>query len=76
MIFEKDFLYLQRFAEEDPASQNIRIDSLFTYLGMESRLVKRDMTRLPDTAGPDYGRVAPLLQELRSRSRAYLKRSL
>lgn len=76
MIFEKDFMYLQRFAEEDPASQNIRIDSLFTYLGMESRLVKRGMTQLPDAAGPDYGRAAPLLQELQSRSQEYLKRSL
>ncbi len=34
-IFEKDFQYLQRFEENDPHSQNIRIHSLFSYLGLD-----------------------------------------
>ncbi len=34
-IFEKDFQYLQRFEESDPNSQNIRIHSLFSYLGLD-----------------------------------------
>ena len=34
-IFEKDFQYLQRFEESDPHSQNIRIHSLFSYLGLD-----------------------------------------
>lgn len=42
MIFEKDFQYLQRFAEEDPYSQNIRVESLFGYLGLKDRVVKQD----------------------------------
>ncbi len=39
VIFEKDFQYLLRFALDDPASQNIRVQSLFGRLGLEDRII-------------------------------------
>ena len=39
LIFQKDFQYLQRFDKEDPQSQNIRVESLFEYLGIVGKQV-------------------------------------
>lgn len=40
MIFEKRFVYLQRFKENDPNSQNMRIESLFGFLSCTERVLR------------------------------------
>lgn len=74
LIFEKDFQYLLRFAKDDPASQNIRIQSLFDRLGLKDRIVTED-------AGVrkmrmDYGPIRHRLDRFREESLDFLKQSL
>ena len=74
-IFEKDFLYLQRFRDTDPRSQNIRIQSLFGALDLTHRIVSQDhKPEKPDAI--DFGKVYEKLAEMRRASNAYLRESL
>lgn len=76
MIFGRDFLYLQRFSEHDPNSQNIRVDSLFGYLGIESRMVSSETIRFDGLNMEDYERINEKLSAFRDKSRTYLATSL
>lgn len=75
LIFEKDFLYLQRFADDNPCSQNIRVDSLFTYLDIDDIIVDSTM-RTRHNESLDYRRISELLRDYREKSRNYLQRCL
>ena len=74
LIFEKDFQYLLRFAPEDPASQNIRIQSLFDRLGLQDRIVT-EHTDAPQLR-MDHRTIQAELAEFREESLEYLKQSL
>ena len=74
-IFDRDFLYLQRFRDDDPESQNIRIHSLFGALGLGDRIVTQD--RKPARITPiDFGAVHATLANLRRSSITFLRESL
>ena len=74
-IFEKDFLYLQRFRDDDPESQNVRIQSLFGALGLTSRIVTQD--RKPAKINPiEFDAVSTKLTQMRRSSTAFLRESL
>lgn len=75
MIFEKDFQYLLRFAETDAISQNVRIHSLFHYLGLEGVTATQEKHFIlpPKT---DYSVIQEKIGTLRDRSIHYLENSL
>jgi len=71
LIFQKDFLYLERFSAADPRSQNIRVQSLFDLLSLNGRIVREgDKDAFPEK--PDYGTINPILSDFRKRSAEYL----
>lgn len=74
LIFEKNFQYLLRFAPDDPASQNIRIQSLFDRLGLHDRIVTEnaEMAR----THRDHGLIQERMAQFREESLEYLKQSL
>ena len=74
VIFQKDFQYLLRFALDDPASQNIRIQSLFGRLGLNDRII----TEYSDIAQLRMNQEAlqEQLASFRAESRNYLEQSL
>lgn len=74
LLFEKDFQYLQRFAKDDPNSQNIRVESLFKYLSLENRIVTENKEAEPLRVPYDSVRIK--LAEFREESENYLKRGL
>lgn len=74
MIFEKDFQYLQRFAENDPNSQNIRIQSLFGRLGLNDRMIQMGKER--NVSDMDYPAVNRKLNLFRDGSKEFLTDSL
>ena len=74
-IFEREFLYLQRFRDDDPRSQNIRVESLFGGLGLSQRIVSTD-TKPTRPAPIDYRAVNKKLAAMRRFSEDYLKTSL
>lgn len=74
MIFEKDFQYLQRFAEEDPRSQNIRVESLFGYLGNNQQIVSEDIVHAERELS--YEQINEKLSLFRHESNQYLMDSL
>lgn len=76
MMFERDFLYLKRFADDDTNSQNIRIDSLFGYLGVEDRIVDGENIRFDELEINNYERITGVINEFRDKSREYLKKAL
>lgn len=74
LIFEKDFQYLLRFAPDDPASQNIRIQSLFERLGLHSRIVTENTVTVQ--MNMNHGPIQDKLKQFREESMSYLKQSL
>lgn len=74
LIFEKDFQYLLRFAPDDPASQNIRIQSLFDRLDLHSRIVTENTDAIQMQM--EHGAIQEKLAQFREESVRYLKRSL
>ena len=74
VLFEKDFQYLLRFAPDDPASQNIRIQSLFGRLGLNDRIVteETDSVQIFMEYGPIWGK----LEIFRRESKQYLQQCL
>lgn len=73
LIFEKDFQYLLRFALDDPASQNIRIQSLFDRLDLQGRIVTENTAA---QLKMDHGSIQGKLAQFREESLHYLKQSL
>lgn len=75
LLFEKDFQYLQRFREDDPKSQNIRIHSLFSALEIKDQIVPPD--RNADVFPKiDWEHVRTKLDSMREDSKRYLSDSL
>ena len=74
LIFEKDFQYLQRFAKDDPNSQNIRVESLFGYLDLQDRVAAQE--KEVSELRMDYEKLRNRLDVLRSQSRAFLSDAL
>lgn len=73
LIFEQDFQYLLRFEETDPKSQNIRIQSLFDYLDLNSRIVTCQGSATPTIHVENYDAINRKLEALRVYSRNYLE---
>ena len=73
LIFEKDFQYLLRFRSDDPASQNIRIQSLFDRLDLQCRIVspEREEISIP----MDYTLIKEKLAVFRESSKQFLRKS-
>ncbi|MCD8356575.1 MAG: polysaccharide pyruvyl transferase family protein [Clostridia bacterium] len=76
LIFEKDFQYLLRFAEDDPDSQNIRIHSLFEFLGLNNRIVREGGNFLPSVQIDNYCEITEKLKSFRKHSQEYLRENL
>lgn len=76
LLFEKDFLYLQRFADNSPISQNIRIYSLFHLLKIENTIIRKKQYEMTDEIHLDYNAISPILEQFRQHSRNYLKTNL
>ena len=75
VIFQKNFQYLLRFAQEDPNSQNIRIQSLFERLGLENRIVSQNMLE-GYPLQIEYIPINEKLNEFRVSSEEYLRQAL
>lgn len=74
LLFEKKFQYLQRFREDDPGSQNIRIHSLFGYLSCTDRILEKpDRDKEIAPLDPEISRK---ISAMRRKSLDYLARSL
>lgn len=74
VIFEKSFQYLLRFAPDDPASQNIRIQSLFDRLCLHDRIVTENGDAVMHTMNDET--LQRELVGVREESLAFLKESL
>jgi len=74
LIFEKQFQYLQRFAENDVNSQNVRIQSLFGLLELEDRIIAG--TARPDPTETKYPDILQKLRIFREESRGFLADSM
>lgn len=72
MLFEKDFLYLKRFQDTDPAGQNIRIFSLFEKVGLTDRIIEDKKFEYADMQPIDYQYVTGILKDFRHESRQFL----
>jgi len=72
IIFEKQFFVFLKRSDEEPASDNIRIKELLSYVGLEIRLIDSNR-KIPDLEDKiDYNVVKTRLQPLKERSEAYL----
>lgn len=76
LLFEKDFQYLLRFGKDDPISQNLRIESLFNYLGLQDRIVAEEGAGQIALSIPDVPKVNQRIELLRAKSRDYLASAL
>lgn len=74
LLFQKDFLHLQRFSDEDPNSQNIRVETFLGYLGLTERIGKYNSPMYDDELRiKDYKNILDRLQQLRRQSQDYLE---
>lgn len=71
LLFEKNFHHLLRFDPKDQHSQNIRVESLFTKLGINEVIVKDENSRIP-AFEMDYSKITPEIKRLRNQSIDYL----
>ncbi|MDN0044615.1 polysaccharide pyruvyl transferase family protein [Mediterraneibacter glycyrrhizinilyticus] len=69
LIFNRNFQYLLRFSHNDPTSQNIRIYSLFDYLGIDDRIVLSIEGKLPPIEIINYSTINKKIEEFRSLSK-------
>ena len=76
LLFERDFQYLLRFRPDDPNSQNLRIESLFSLLSLEDRIVSEDRAGAPRPEAMDHAALSEKLAAFREVSRRYLADSL
>ena len=76
MLFQRNFTYLKRFADTDPACQNIRIYSLFEKAGLTDRIVENKKFEAADVRPIDYTKVDSILQDFRNHSREFLQNAL
>lgn len=76
LIFEKKFLYLKRFCDGHPENQNIRIESLFGYLGILNNIVEEKKFDSDDMKYLSYAEISKKLVEFREKSREYIQFNL
>lgn len=74
LLFNTQFIYLKRF-NDGVNSQNIRIDSLFNYLGIQNAIMNEKQFQHSDLPCIDYGQVNERVCEFRHSSLKYLKES-
>lgn len=75
LIFKKQFQYLLRFSDDDPNSQNIRIQSLFDYFELDDRIITENNTNFYGHM-IRYEKVNEKIEMLRKKSLRYLEESL
>ncbi len=75
LLFEKSFQYLQRFAEDDSRSQNIRIESLFELLGLRERIVLPEREKNPPLKIQNYQEINDIIRIFRDQSLRFLDQS-
>lgn len=76
LIFERNFQYLLRFKVTDPNSQNMRIQSLFDYLDLTSRIISSIDSDRPAAKIENYNSINTKIETLRIWSQNYLKECL
>ena len=74
--FEKKFLYLKRFSDDDPENQNIRIFSLFQELGLMGHMVEKKMFSEEDIKQMDYCEINNIITSFRKKSAEFLRKEL
>ncbi len=76
MIFEKKFLYLKRFKDNDEISQNIRVNSLLEKVNMKHLCIPEKEFQKQDIKDIDYDVIGSILCEFRKQSQEFLNKSL
>lgn len=76
LLFEKNFLYLKRFSDADPNSQNIRIISLFEKLGLQKHIIMEKEFTPNDIQYTDYIKIEEILSDFRKKSGEFLLNAL
>lgn len=76
VIFEKNFLYLKRFKNNDPNSENIRIDTLFGKLGLNDQIVDEKKFNCYDIKQINFLEVKNRLNVFISESENFIKHSI
>ena len=77
LIFNKQFLYLKRFADSEKYNQNIRVDSLLSELGLyKNVVVDENSFSLNNSTKIDYDSVEEKIEKLRRSSIQYLEKAL
>lgn len=76
IVFNRRFATLKRFKDSDPKSQNSRIESLFSQLGIEGFYSEEDIDRGDVGFISDFGPINERLSRLKNESMDYLRKSL
>ena len=76
LLFQKEFLCLKRFDDDDPINQNIRVDSLFEKCDLMDHIVPEGIFSPEDIKSTDYKKINDLLERFRIESRNYLYQNL
>lgn len=76
LIFNKQFTYFKRFSDDDPISQNIRIYSLFEYLGIMNRIQSENEEDISCDNLIDYKAINQLIEVFRNESIKFLTEAL
>lgn len=66
IIFEKNFLYLKRFKDDDPNCQNIRIESLFELLDIKNLIIDEKTFSKQDIVDLNYSKINKAINEKES----------
>ena len=72
MIFEKKYLYLKRFKDDDDFCQNIRVNSLFEKVGLMDLCISEKEFEKSDIKDIDYNCVSKILSEFKKQSQEFL----
>ena len=75
LLFHKNLLIFQRFAEDNPICQNSRIRQLQTYFNLKQRVITTD-SLIDGTSPIDYSYFDSKLSDLRVTSLKFLKNAL
>ena len=78
IALERQFINLKRFKDNEVSSQNIRLKDLLDRLGIASRTIQEQVTKITgkDLLPIDYDAVRPQLEQLRAESNLYLDKAL
>lgn len=76
IIFEKRFVYLERFKDDDPFCQNIRVDSLMERMQLRHLYISEKTFDKKDVQDIDYRIVNQKISEFRESSKKFLNDSL